>query len=290
MAQRPNYVRIPGSDALSTRARGDSVAAVVEAAAPASLARVEVPVGAGVVVVGPALVQGRSVPLLLDVMDRVGPLLSPESFVVYLQLYRLAVADGKNACRTSLAELSRRTRLQGRRLNKAVADLVAAGGVVLVDRTRDGTLYLLRWPDEIVARAPVVVTATVATVAKKARAPSVHPAKPPKPAAPAPAPAAPMVPAAPASATTTTATTTAPAPAAWPPRSVGEVCRWFAEQWGTPAGRNGADVASCAMDLLEDGWTFARIPALLEQFVKTAPKTTPLRDLGRVLQLSPPQR
>jgi hypothetical protein len=286
MAQRPNYVRIPGSDALSTRARGDSVAAVVEAAAPASLARVEVPVGAGVVVVGPALVQGRSVPLLLDVMDRVGPLLSPESFVVYLQLYRLAVADGKNACRTSLAELSRRTRLQGRRLNKAVADLVAAGGVVLVDRTRDGTLYLLRWPDDIVAGAPVVVTATVATVAKKARAPSVMPARPkPAPAAPAPAPAV-VAPAA----TTTPATPTTPAPAAWPPRSVGEVCRWFAEHWGTPAGRNGADVASCVMDLLEDGWTFARIPALLEQFVKTAPKTTPLRDLGRVLQLSPPQR
>ena len=93
MAQRPNYVRIPGSNTLATRARGDSIAAVVEEAAPASLARVEVPVEGGVVVVGPALVQGRNVPLLLDVMDRVGPLLSPESFVVYLQLYRLAVAD-----------------------------------------------------------------------------------------------------------------------------------------------------------------------------------------------------
>jgi hypothetical protein len=217
-------------------------------------------------------------------MDRVGPLLSPESFVVYLQLYRLAVGDGKNACRTSLAELARRTRLQGRRLNKAVADLVAAGGVVLVDRTRDGTLYLLRWPDEIVAGAPVVVTATVSTVAKKAKASPAAPAKVAPPKSPKPA-APPAV----VTSSSTTAVAAAAAPAG-PPRSVGDVCRFFAERWGTPPGRGGSDVASCVMDLLEDGWTFARIPALLEQFVKTAPKTTPLRDLGRVLQLDPAQR
>jgi hypothetical protein len=284
MAQRPNYVRIPGSNTLATRARGDSVAAAVESAAPASLARVEVPVGGGVVVVGPALVQGRSVPLLLDVMDRVGPLLSPESCGVYLQLYRLAVADGKNACRTSLAELARRTRLQGRRLNKAVADLVAAGGVVLVDRTRDGTLYLLRWPDEIVAGAPVVVTATVSTIARKAKAPAGAKPKAPPAASPAPAPTS-------SSPSLTSSSSSSPSSEpAGPPRSVGDVCRAFAERWGTPPGRTGADVASCVMDLLESGWTFARIPALLEQFVKTAPKTTPLRDLGRVLQLDLSQR
>lgn len=67
------------------------------------------------------------------------------------------------------------------------------------------------------------------------------------------------------------------------PRSVGDVCAWFAARFGTGPGRSGSDVASCVMELLEDGATFATIPALLEQFVKTAPKTTPLRDLSCVL-------
>ncbi len=260
MAQRPNYVPIPGSDVLATKARGDSAAAAVEAAAPASLARVEVVVAGRCVVVGPAMIQGRSVPLLLEVMDRVGPLLSPESFVVYLQLYRLALADGRNACRVSLGELSRRTGLRDRRLGKAVADLVAADHVVLIDRTRDGTLYRVRLPDE--PEGAAVVSAAPKTAAPKTAAPKTAPSKtaPPK---------------------------TAPSLSSTP-HSVGDVCTWFATQFAAGPGRSGSDVAAIVMELLESGWTFARIPPLLERFIKTSPKTTPLRDLQRVLRLEEP--
>ena len=70
------------------------------------------------------------------------------------------------------------------------------------------------------------------------------------------------------------------------PRSVGDVCSWYAARFGGGPGRGGSDVAAVVMELLEEGVTFARIPALLERFVKTAPKTTPLRDLQRVLSIA----
>jgi hypothetical protein len=297
MAQRPSYVSIPGSDQLVTGKRGASAAAAVESSAKASLARVEVQVGSERVVVGPALLHGAQVPLLLDVTDRLGPLLSPEAFVVYLQLYRLAAGDGKNACRVGLRELGRRTGLQGRRLNKAVADAVFAGALLLVDRTRDGTLYRVRLPAEFLdggqaslkptttlptmvpatTTTPTAVKATPKAAAPKAKAvPKAAPRKPP------PQDAAPS---------------TLPAPAAQPasgpdsppvtvsggPRSVGDVCRWFAAEHGSRPGRSGADVASAVMALLESGHTFAHIPALLSHFVKAAPQTASLRDVERWL-------
>jgi len=390
MAQRPGYVPIPGSDALTTKARGHSAATSVEQAAPASLARVEVKVGNDIVVVGPVLLQDRSVPLLLEVMDRLGPLLSPESFVVYLQLYRLAVDDGKNACRVSLSELSRRTRLRDRRLGKAIADLVEARAVVLVDRTRDGTLYRVRLPEEIFAADVPLAPGASAGEGRKPRAPASRAApevsssssssplsspkspltpdpsaafggegrkprapasraapevssssspsssSPKSPLTPDPSPAfggegrKPRAPASRVAAASSSVTsdvvvgpdvplTPGPSPAfggegrkprapasraapspevssssssslssVGPPRSVGDVCAWFAVAHGAGPGRGGSDVASVVMELLEEGWTFARIPPLFDRFVKVAPKTTPLRDLARVLKLDAP--
>lgn len=293
MVRRPSYVAVPGSDRLRTRKRGASAAAGVEAAAPASLKRVEVEVDGARVVVGPALLQGPQVPLLLEVTDRLGPLLSPESFVVYLQLYRLAVAHGRNACRLGLAELARRTGLQGRRLNKAIADAVAAGALVLVDRTRDGTLYRVRLPGEVLDEAPTTLpgpaltTTTTTTTASTRRAAKVAKSaatRPPTtdalPAAPTPKKAAAPTPKK-AAATTPTTTATATTTTATALRSVGDVCRWFEAAHGAGPGRGGADVAAAVMSLLEDGETFATIPALLTAFVQAAPKTAPLRDLDR---------
>lgn len=270
MARRPSYVAVPGSDRLRTRKRGASAAAPVEAAAPASLKRVEVEVDGGRVVVGPALLQGPQVPLLLEVMDRLGPLLSPESFVVYLHLYRLAVAQGKNACRLGLAELARRTGLQGRRLNKAIADAVATGALVLVDRTRDGTLYRVRLPGEVLDEAPTTLPTPTTMLSTTMASPA------PTRRRAAAAPTTPKETTAPTSKQQTSATTTTSAP-----RSVGDVCRWFEATHGGGPGRGGADVATAVMALLEDGETFATIPALLTAFVQAAPKTAPLRDLGR---------
>jgi hypothetical protein len=264
MVRRPSYVAVPGSDRLQTRKRGASAATPVEQAAPASLKRVEVEVDGTRVVVGPALLQGPQVPLLLEVTDRLGPLLSPESFVVYLHLYRLAVAEGKNACRLGLAELARRTGLQGRRLNKAIADAVAGHAIVLIDRTRDGTLYRVRLPGEILDDTPsVLATTATATTATSSR--TTRPATTVPPTA------------------TTILPTAASAPTTTPmaPRSVGDVCRWFEATWGSGPGRSGPDVATAVMALLEDGETFATIPALLTAFVQKAPRSAPLRDLTR---------
>ena len=264
MVRRPSYVAVPGSDRLRTRKRGASAATPVEQAAPASLKRVEVEVDGGRVVVGPALLQGPQVPLLLEVTDRLGPLLSPESFVVYLHLYRLAVAEGKNACRLGLTELARRTGLQGRRLNKAIADAVAARAIVLVDRTRDGTLYRVRLPGEVLDEAPTMLpTATMATSTTSSRAT--------RPAATVPPTAGAVLETAALAPTTNRVA----------PRSVGDVCRWFEAMWGGGPGRSGSDVATAVMALLEDGETFATIPSLLTAFVQKAPRSAPLRDLTR---------
>jgi hypothetical protein len=288
MVRRPSYVAVPGSDRLRTRKRGASVAAPVEQAAPASLKRVEVEVAGGRVIVGPALLQGPQVPLLLEVTDRLGPLLSAESFVVYVQLYRLAVAHGKNAHRIGLAELERRCGLRGRRLNKAIADAVATGALVLIDRTRDGTLYRVRLPGEVLDEAPTVLPMPSTTMtpsmgpsspkvssstarAKRASAPTVPPTLVPTTLVPATV--------VPTQLPTTLVPTTATE--ARGPRSVGDVCRWFEQTHGGGPGRRGADVAAAVMALLEEGETFATIPAVLSAFVATAPQTTPLTDLDR---------
>jgi hypothetical protein len=276
VVQRPSYISVPGSDKLRTRARGHSDAAVVEAAAPSSLKRVAIDAPLGNIVVGPALLQGRQVPLLVDVMDRLGPLLSPEAFVVYLQLYRLAVADGKNVTRLSLSELSRRCRLQGRRLNKAIADAVGAGVIALVDRTRDGTLYRVRLPSEVLgdddgatalpAPAPVVKRAATKATPTPTPKSSPKPTKAKASSSPSSAPSS--------------SSLAASAPSA-SPRSVGDICRWFEAAYGNTPGRRGPDVASAVMALLEDGKTFAVIPEILSAFVEAAPKSAPLADLGR---------
>jgi hypothetical protein len=288
MARRPSYVSVPGSDRLRTQRRGASAAAAVEQAPTASLRRVEVEAPGGRVVVGPVLLQGAQVPLLLEVTDRLGPLLSPEAFVVYLHLYRLAVASGKNACRVSLGELARRCGLQGRRLNKAIADAVAAGAVVLIDRTRDGTLYRVRLPGEVLDEVPTLLPTPATTTIPSPAPPTTTPtsastakatAKAARPRRSRPAPTAATT--APAASTTTATTTASTSAATTAPRSVGDVCRWYEATWGGGPGRRGADVAAAVMALLEDGETFQTIPGILTRFATTAPQTTPLRDLER---------
>ena len=251
----PSYTRIPGSEGLKTGKRGAGAAAVVESAERASLARacidIEGPAGSRRLTLGRVLVRGPSVPLLNDVVDRLFPLLQPEEVAVYVHLYRLAVDVDKNVCRVSRPELSRRTRLADRRLGRAIAGLVEKQAVVLVDRDRDGTLYRLMFPEEIFDAAPQPpMTAVVALV-------------------PSPMPVV-------------DATEPGANPAALP-RSVGDVCTWFAAVYGSGPGRTGTDVASCVLELLEEGHTFRTIPALFDAFVRKAPKTTPLRDLQRVL-------
>ncbi|MDP2345110.1 MAG: hypothetical protein Q8O67_29465 [Deltaproteobacteria bacterium] len=243
----PSYTRIPGSDRLQTGRRGAGAAAVVEGADRSSLARASVDVVGGArVTVGRVILRGASVPLLHDVVDRLFPLLQAEEVVVYVQLYRLAVDVDKNVCRVSRAELSRRTRLADRRLGRAIAGLVEKRAVVLIDRDRDGTLYRVMFPHEIFdeATAPTTVLPVAIDVVDVV------------------APVAPVADA---------------------PRSVGDVCVWFAARHGSGPGRKGADVAGLVLELLEEGHTFRQIPALLDAFVLKAPKTTPLRDLPRVL-------
>ncbi len=292
----PSYTRIPGSDALLTRKRGTSGAAVVEEADRSSLARAVVDVAGARVSVGRVVLRGAAVPLLLDVVDRLFPLLQAEELAVYVHLYRLAVAVEKNVCRVSRAELTRRTRLADRRLGRAIAGLVAKRAVVLVDRDRDGTLYRVVFPDELPVpaepttlptptTAPTVMATNEATHAKTAtrakaatRAKKVTRAK-----------ATALKTSTTAAASASASKSVAPPAATTPlvrvrdgsPRSVGDVCAWFADRHGSAPGRAGSDVASCVLELLEEGRTFAQIPALLDSFVQQAPKTTPLRDLHR---------
>jgi hypothetical protein len=302
------YTRIPGSASLSTKKRGGSAIEPVLSADRASLARVDVAVDGRAISVGRAILQGRSIPLLTDVVDRMAPLLQPEEFTVYVHLYRLAVADDKNVCRASRAELTRRTRMPDRRLGKAIAGLVQKGHVLLVDRDRDGTLYRVLLPDEVLeagaappspsvlrphtpaeASPPTTTRPTAGARAPAGRAPAGLAAAARAPAwrSPAHAPASAGPDDRPRRATSAQGATAAPGEAAprggTTPRSVGDVCRWFAAAHGQGPGRTGADVAAVVLELLEDGHTFARIPALLSEFVARSPRSMPLRDLVRVI-------
>ena len=274
------YTRIPGSASLSTKKRGSSALEPVLAADRASLARVDVSVDGRAISVGRAVLQGRSIPLLTDVVDRVAPLLEPEEFAVYVHLYRLAIADDKNVCRASRAELTRRTRMPDRRLGKAIAGLVQKGHVVLVDRDRDGTLYRVRLPDEALDDAPTPTSSKPrpSTVS----APSMVSTPSTASASTASASTAATTPRDDDASSSARATVGALRPT---PRSVGDVCAWFAAAHGHAPGRTGADVAAIVLELLEDGHTFARIPTLLDDFVARSPRSMPLRDLGRVLGL-----
>ena len=277
----PSYTRIPGSERLKTGKRGCGVAAVVEGADRASLARASIeidePTGARRLTLGRVLLRGPSIPLLNDVVDRLLPLLQPEEAVVYLHLYRLAVDVDKNVCRVSRAELTRRTRLADRRLGRAIAGLVDKRAVVLVDRSRDGTLYRVLFPDEILDVDPVAPRPTPRVVPSSPSSPALIRATPPAVVVAAGGPS-PLV-----AAPTPLAAIVDAAPAPFAPRSVGDVCSWFSLRFGGGPGRTGTDVASCVLELLEEGHTFRQIPALLEAFMAKAPKTTPLRDLLRVL-------
>jgi hypothetical protein len=111
----------------------------------------------------------------LDVFDRVALDLEPEELALYLQLARLAWADGVDRCRVSRAELERRMRMSQLRLGKSLAGLVEKGHVALLDRNREGTLYRVDLPGHhhrprsTNAPKPAVAIPSVASVGELAR-------------------------------------------------------------------------------------------------------------------------
>lgn len=281
------YTPVPGSERLKTRPVGAGPAAELEALDPAA--------ATGRVVEGEWLarcvVRDRFVPVLLDVYDRLALDQDANEQAVYGHLWRLSLADERNWCRVPLKELQQRTRLSERRLNKALAGLVAKGHVRLVERDRRGTLYRVMLPHEVF-REPdgdtVHMPRPKAGVEPAAR-PQPVPQQPPKPApepvAPAPAPAEPLSP--------------ARTPRAKGPRkdrrgksgygnntlldsqSIGALARSFVERFGESPGRTREDVVEEILGLLEEGRTLQEAARDLAAFGGAAPKRTPLSELKR---------
>jgi hypothetical protein len=218
---RSGYAAIPGSASLRTgRAAG----------APA-LRRV--------------VVHRDFLPVPLDLFDRVALGLEPEELVVYLQLFRLSVGEEKNGCRVSRVDLERRARMSQLRLGKALAGLVEKGHVALLDRSREGTLYRVFLPEEVLDGASLPPTAA-------APPPAARRARPPRePATEGPA------------------------------RSPGELARWFLQVGGSGRGRSADEVLQEIFGLLEEGLSLEEIQALLARFLKETPKRTPIAEVTR---------
>lgn len=85
-----------------------------------------------------------------DVFTRLLPMQKPLEQLVYLHLLQRAVAHGRNFCRVSRSQLAQSCQLSPRRLGTALAGLVDADHVRLVDRNRKGTLYRVCLPHEVV--------------------------------------------------------------------------------------------------------------------------------------------
>jgi hypothetical protein len=147
---RSGYTAIPGSAAIPRGAGGDKPRRVA--------------------------VLREFVAVPLDVFDRVALDLEPEELALYLQLARLAWADGVDRCRVSRAELERRVHMSQLRLGKALAGLVEKRHVALLDRNREGTLYRVDLPGHAPRRAsiaprpaaiPIPSVASVGELARK---------------------------------------------------------------------------------------------------------------------------
>jgi hypothetical protein len=141
-----SYVSIPGSVAIPTRGRADRAAAALTAIPATKLRTTEV---AGVALTR-ITIRGDMTAVSNRVFDELALEQSALEQVVYLHLYRLAVGQERNFCCVSRVELCKRTSLTDRRLGKALAGLVIKGHVTLIERTRDGTVYVVRLPDEVI--------------------------------------------------------------------------------------------------------------------------------------------
>lgn len=265
---RPSgYASIPGSAALGLRSGGEEP----------KLRRV--------------VVHRDFLPVPLDVFDRLALGLEPEELTVYLQLFRLSVGEEKNGCRVSRAELERRVRVSQLRLGKALAGLVEKRHVELLDRSREGTLYRVLLPEELLDGAETMRAADNpprrragarqaaerrANEAVK-RAPSA--ASSPAAAAPAPSRARPQRlkrdrPA-------RTRGDEAPPAQSSAAASVGELARWFLQVGGAGRGRSPDEVLQEILGLVEEGLDFEEIRATLERFLAEAPKKTPIAEVAR---------
>src|SRR5688572_29556885 len=111
--KKSGYTPIPGSGLVPR----DPALADIEDEDRAKLTAREV----GGLSLGRVVVRGATLPVVLDVFDRLALDQEPEELAVYLHLYRLAVGDERNFCRVSRAELERRVRMSQLRLGKALA-------------------------------------------------------------------------------------------------------------------------------------------------------------------------
>lgn len=289
------YTAVPGSERLKTRPVGAGPAAELEALDPA--------VATGRMVEGEWLarcvVRDRFVPVLLDVYDRLALDQDANEQALYGHLWRLSLADERNWCRVSLKELQQRTRLSERRLNKALAGLVAKGHVRLVERDRRGTLYRVMLPHEVfqepdgdVVHMPRPRAAPMKpspsqegpsphrTTSSPTPQPPVPPRKAssppppptPQPSAVSPPPSAPRAPKKGDRFDTLLDSTT-----------VGTLARSFVERFGEAPGRTRAEVVEEILGLLEDGCSLPEAAEKLAAFGRGSPKRTPLSELRRYL-------
>lgn len=272
----PGYTPIPGADALRTGKVGESPAAAAEQLDPAAMAAVQV----GEHVLARTIVRDGFIPVLQDVFDRLATEQEPLEQLTYLHLYRLALADERNWCRVSRAELQKRTNLSDRRVMKALAGLVDKGHIALVDRDTRGTLYRVRLPHEVFGEAADAVQQARPkedAPARKARA-KQKPAQKAAPAKAAPAPEptrqAPSRPSAAKPASRRKA----------PPRmTVGSVARSFLDRFGERPGRTREELIEQILNRREAGRSLEEIQEELHRFGDAMPETTPLKDLERFL-------
>jgi hypothetical protein len=191
MGRRAGYYRgIRGSASIAT-ARLEPGAVAAEALAPGELRRVPF---AGELL-GAVRVRAGFAALPLEAFDRAGDVLSAEAQGAYLQLLRLAWAEGRNWCRVAKRDLERRLGVSERRLNRILDVLVAVGFLRPLHRDNRGTLWRVYLPaeafgepvgDDVLlgkASAPVVRLAARRAAAHAGAAPAA--AREP---APAPAP------------------------------------------------------------------------------------------------------
>jgi hypothetical protein len=271
-----SYVSVPGSRAFVTR-KGDAdvPAARLEALDGAAVAGVDV----NGHWLARTVVRDAYVPVLLDVFDRLALDQEPEEQALYLQLWRLALADERNHCRASRAELCRRTRLSDRRLGKALAGLVKKGHVALADRDRQGTLYRVLLPHEVAHEA----APDAVLVARRRAEPTLLPG-PALPAEPPPVPpkAPPPLKASPAPAPRQ-ASKGVDLDTLSKPQSMPALAAAFVKRFGGGRGRTVEDVLEELLALQEGGLGVEAIAQAVERFGARAPKKTPAAELSRYL-------
>jgi hypothetical protein len=145
-----SYVSIPGSAQLPTRARAATATTVLTSTATTRLRSTDV---AGHELTR-VVIRGSVTAVSNRVFDELALEQSALEQVVYLHLYRLAIGLERNFCSVSRVELAKRTCLTDRRLGKALAGLVGKGHIAMVERTRDGTVYVVRLPEDVVDAPP----------------------------------------------------------------------------------------------------------------------------------------